>query len=75
MENFNRAIALNNGQADAYFHRGNLQARLGNRQGAIADDHKAVALYAAQGNKKEHLKATSTLQEFTCLLTIQFGLL
>jgi len=58
MDDFNKAIELNNGQADAHFNRGNLHAKLENGQAAIADYQKVRGLYSEQGKKSGYLRAT-----------------
>ena len=68
MDDFNKAIENNNGQADAFFNRGNLHAKLGNTQVAMEDYQKAKALYFDQGKQGGYLRVsimmTRLQQEF-----------
>ncbi|MCG8361950.1 MAG: tetratricopeptide repeat protein [Pseudanabaenales cyanobacterium] len=50
VQNYNQAILVDPDYARAYGNRAFVRVNLGDRQGAIADFHKAATLFLAQGS-------------------------
>ncbi|WP_373540779.1 hypothetical protein [Chamaesiphon sp.] len=63
IDTFDRVLQLDPDCADAYGHRCVARHQTGDRLGAIADCHRAAALYLEQGNLKQHQYARKMLEK------------
>ena len=59
---FDRAIEINPNYGDAYYNRARVREFLEDKDGAIADYHKAAELYKKDGNTNDYQDAMKHLQ-------------
>ncbi|MFS8118818.1 MAG: tetratricopeptide repeat protein, partial [Microcoleus sp.] len=59
---FNEALRINPNYALAYANRGNIRAKLGDKEAAIQDFQKAADLFQKQGDQDSYQKAIDTLK-------------
>lgn len=59
---FDRAIEINPNYGDAYYNRARVREFLEDKDGAIADYHKAAELYEKDGNTNDYQDAIKHLQ-------------
>ena len=63
VQNYNQAILVDPDHARAYGSRALVRVNLGDRQGAIADFHKAATLFLAQGSTANYEMVLSYIRE------------
>lgn len=59
---FDRAIEINPNYGDAYYNRARVREFLEDKEGAIADYHKAAELYQKDGNTNDYQDAIEHLE-------------
>jgi Flp pilus assembly protein TadD len=69
IDSFDRALELDPDLADAYGHRCVARHQTGDTVGAIADCHRAAALYLQQGDLKQHQYARKMLDKLQAIST------
>ncbi len=63
MADYNRAIAIDSNHANAYYNRGLVWRKLGNKQKAIEDLKIAAELYKKQDNMARYQQAMKDLAQ------------
>ena len=70
IQDYTEVIRLNPQDAIAHFYRGLARAKIGQRSQAIYDLHRAVQLFAEQGNSASHRQALTALKKLHKTLAI-----